>query len=238
MGWAGPAQPTGPDSAPKVLGWSRPKMDWADLGPTKSDILFWARPGPERQGWARTSLAQQQNWRGELFSPHPPTCRTLFVLHAGNKTKRNNEGGRRITWRGGGCASLVCRLRWRCCGGSVFLPPFCFCLVLLLLISGVFFCQLFVLLCVQWSPLSVVPSLSHCFPSSLSARFCFFSSVLLCFRFLLLFFTGLLLTEMAMAAGGGGEEVLCSWWCCCGWEEDGELSSVLGSALQLFPSPA
>jgi len=64
-----------------------------------------------------------------------------------------------------------------------------------------------------------------------------FSSVLLCFRFLLLF-AGLLLTEMAMAAGGSGEEVLCSWWCCCGWEEDGELSSVLGSALLLFSSPA
>jgi hypothetical protein len=39
---------------------------------------------------------------------------------------------------------------------------------------------------------------------------------------------------MAMAAGGSGEEVLCSWWCCCGWEEDGELSSVLGSALSCF----
>jgi hypothetical protein len=65
-----------------------------------------------------------------------------------------------------------------------------------------------------------------------------FSSVLLCFRFLLLLFAGLLLTEMAMAAGGGGEEVLCSWWCCCGWEEDGELSSVSGSALLLFSSPA
>jgi len=33
MGWAGPAQPTGPDSAQKVLGRFRPKMDWADLGP-------------------------------------------------------------------------------------------------------------------------------------------------------------------------------------------------------------
>jgi hypothetical protein len=33
MGWAGPAQPTRPDSAQKVLGRFRPKMDWADLGP-------------------------------------------------------------------------------------------------------------------------------------------------------------------------------------------------------------
>ena len=47
MGWAGPAQPTGPDSAPNVLGRFRPKMDWADLGPKKTIILFWARPGPE-----------------------------------------------------------------------------------------------------------------------------------------------------------------------------------------------
>ena len=35
MGWAGPAQPTGPGSAQN---W------WADFGPKR---LFWARPGPE-----------------------------------------------------------------------------------------------------------------------------------------------------------------------------------------------
>jgi len=58
VGWARPAQLTGPDSAQK---------GWADLGPTKSLIFVWARLGPDskagpgsvwptkHQGWARTS---------------------------------------------------------------------------------------------------------------------------------------------------------------------------------------
>ena len=86
MGWAGPAQPTGLDSAPKVLGRFRPKMDWADLGP-KNNILFWARPGPEgrdgpgsawpinKTNWARTSLAQHKKLTGGIIFPHPPACR-------------------------------------------------------------------------------------------------------------------------------------------------------------------
>jgi len=71
MGWAGPAQPTGPDSAQKVVGRFQPKMDWADFGPN-TIIFFWARRGPEdRAGpgfawpinkisWARTNLAQHK----------------------------------------------------------------------------------------------------------------------------------------------------------------------------------
>jgi len=53
------------------LGQSRPKRDWADLGPTKSPIFFWAGPGPDSRngpesvwpithGWARTILAQRR----------------------------------------------------------------------------------------------------------------------------------------------------------------------------------
>ena len=49
MGWAGPAQLTGPDSAPKLVGRFRPKMDWADLGPKKT-LLGQIRP--RRQGWS------------------------------------------------------------------------------------------------------------------------------------------------------------------------------------------
>ena len=49
MGWAGPAQRTGPDSAPKLVGRFRPKMDWADLGPKKT-LLGQIRP--RRQGWS------------------------------------------------------------------------------------------------------------------------------------------------------------------------------------------
>ena len=69
MGWAGPAQPTGPDSAQNC---------WADFGPKwigpisaqkKYSLLGQTRP--RRQGWARTRLAQTQTGRGELISPHP-----------------------------------------------------------------------------------------------------------------------------------------------------------------------
>jgi len=68
---------------------------------------------------ARISLARQHNIRGELFPPSPPACRTLFVLHAGEKQRKCKQlGGRKVTWRGGGCALLVWLLRWRCCGGG------------------------------------------------------------------------------------------------------------------------
>ena len=105
MGWAGPAQITGPDSAPKGL---------ADLGPTKSPIFFWARPGPDSKDgpesvWPiNTWLGQNQPgpekektnnagpesaWpsnitdggRGNYFPSLLPACRTLFILHAGEK---------------------------------------------------------------------------------------------------------------------------------------------------------
>jgi hypothetical protein len=69
----------------------------------------------------------------------------------------------------------------------------------------------------------------------------FFFSKFLCsplFPFLLLLLTVLLSTRKTVAAGGGGEDVRCSWWCCRGWEEDGGLFSVSGSALLLLSSPA
>jgi len=117
MGWAGPAQPTGPDSAQKVLGRFRPKMDWADFGPN-TIILFWARPGPEEGAGPGPTWPSDRRWRGgNYFPPHPPACRTLFVLHAKGKKETGAvmKGGRRITWRGGGGVWLR---RWRCCGGG------------------------------------------------------------------------------------------------------------------------
>jgi len=109
MGWAGPAQPTGPDSAQNC---------WADFGPkwvgpisaqkkTKHYLLGQTRP--RREGWARICLAQAKTGRGELFSPHPCMQNaTRSACGEGNeKNKRKNEGGRKVTWRGGGCASLA-----------------------------------------------------------------------------------------------------------------------------------
>jgi len=118
-------------------------MDWADLGPTKSSIFCLGRIWPRQQGWARTSLAHKHKagpepvwpregktnnagpesaWPGNItsggnyFPPSPPACRTLFVLHAGEKRKCKQLGGRKVTWREGGGALLVWLLRWRCCG--------------------------------------------------------------------------------------------------------------------------
>ena len=74
MGWAGPAQPTGPDSALNVLGQFRPKMDWADLGPKKKLLSSsgpdpaqktgLGRTRPRRQDWARIRLAQTKTSGG------------------------------------------------------------------------------------------------------------------------------------------------------------------------------
>ena len=122
MGWARPAQLSGPDSTPKGLGGLAPKgvgpisahkFSYFRLGQTRPRRQGWARislaqkvnwmghnqPGPEKKKkhhrWARIRLAQQQNWRGELFSPNPPACRTNIVLHAGGNTateSKNKEG--------------------------------------------------------------------------------------------------------------------------------------------------
>jgi len=85
-------------------------MGWADLGPKKKlNIIFWARPGPEDRAGPGSAWPKPKRGGGNYF---PPTlaCRTLLVLHAGKETKKNkrkNEGGRKVTWRGGGCASLA-----------------------------------------------------------------------------------------------------------------------------------
>ena len=111
MGWAGPAQPTGPDSAQNCWADLGPKMDWADLGPN-TIILFWARPGPE--DWAGPGPAWPSNnrWRGELFSPHPCMQNaTRSACREGNeKYKRENEGEEKLP----GAEEAV--RRWRCCG--------------------------------------------------------------------------------------------------------------------------
>jgi len=103
MGWAGPAQPTGPDSAqncwadfgPKLLGRSRPKK-------TKSSLLGQTRP--RRQGWARIRLAQAQTGGGELFSPHP--CMQNATRSACREGKEKENARMR------GKKSYLARRRW------------------------------------------------------------------------------------------------------------------------------
>ena len=145
--WVGPAQLTGPESAQQEFGRSRPRMDWADLGPTKSPIFFWAGPGPDsRDGlesvWpTNTWLGQNQSGPekknptmlgqnqpgpatehqgGNYFPPpllHAERC--SFCMHAGKRTtKMQTIRGRKVTWCGGGGALLSGLLHWCCCGGG------------------------------------------------------------------------------------------------------------------------
>jgi len=79
-------------------------MYWADLGPNK----FFSGPDPaQKTGLGQDPPGPATKRAGELISP-APACRTLFVLHAEKEiTKRQNRGGRRVTWRGGGGGAVV-----------------------------------------------------------------------------------------------------------------------------------
>jgi len=57
VGWAGLAQLTGPDSAPKGLGRSRPNSSLSFLVPGQTR--------PRQQGWARISLAHKTSGLGQ-----------------------------------------------------------------------------------------------------------------------------------------------------------------------------
>ena len=48
-----------------------PKMDWANLGPTETNIPFWARPGPEGRAGPGSAWPSNQNGWGENNSPRP-----------------------------------------------------------------------------------------------------------------------------------------------------------------------
>jgi len=86
MGWAGPAQPTGPDSAPNVLGRFRPKMYWADLGP-KNYYPLLGQTRPRRLGWARIRLAQQSKRAGGIIFP-PDPCMQNDIRSACREEKK------------------------------------------------------------------------------------------------------------------------------------------------------
>ena len=114
MGWAGPAQPTGLDSAQKC---------WADFGSKmvgpistqkKTNIPFWARPGPEGRAGPGSAWPSNQNGRGELFSPHP--CMQNAIRSACREEKINTRmrGKKSYLVRGGGGLLRF----WRCCGGG------------------------------------------------------------------------------------------------------------------------
>ena len=117
MGWAGPAQPTGPDSAQNC---------WADLGPkwvgpisaqNKKHIIFWARPGPEDRAGPGSAWPKPKRGGGELFSPHPcmqnatrSACRERNEkINAREKGKKSYLARRRKRW----LAAFLAVLWWR-----------------------------------------------------------------------------------------------------------------------------
>jgi len=114
MGWAGPAQPTGPDSAPKVLGRSQPKMDWADLGPTKSDILFWARPGPEGRAGPGPTWSSNNTGGGNYFPPTLLHAERYSFCMQGTKQNATMKGEEELP----GAEEAVCRWSVGFAGGA------------------------------------------------------------------------------------------------------------------------
>jgi len=94
-------------------------MDWANFSP--KNLISPSGPGSaQKAGLGQDSPGPATKTGGGNYFPPTPACRTLFVLHAEKEKKNKTQewGRRRVTWRGGGGASLVCRLRWRCCGGG------------------------------------------------------------------------------------------------------------------------
>jgi len=92
VSWAGPAQLTGPDSAPKGLGRSRPKNG---VGPISAQqfillLLVWAGPGPDlKAGPASAWPRKVKTRRGIIFPSHPLHAERYFVLHAGGNEAEN-----------------------------------------------------------------------------------------------------------------------------------------------------
>jgi len=87
LGWSDPTDWAGLN--PKLLGRFRPKLGWADLGPKqKTNIFFWARPGPEDRAGPGSAWPKPKRGGGNYFPP-TPACRTLLVLHAGKEKEMN-----------------------------------------------------------------------------------------------------------------------------------------------------
>ena len=92
MGWAGPAQPTGPDSAQNC---------WADLGPkwvgpisaqNKKHIIFWARPGPEDRAGPGSAWPKPKRGRGGIIFPPPLHAERYSFCMQGTKRENKREG--------------------------------------------------------------------------------------------------------------------------------------------------
>ena len=109
-GWAGPNHWAG----------LSPKQWWAEVGPKKcigpisaQKYSLLGQTRPRRLGWARTRLAQTQNGRGELISPHP--CMQNAIRSACREGNKGiTEQGREKSYlaRGGGGFLRF----WQCCG--------------------------------------------------------------------------------------------------------------------------
>ena len=78
-GWAG--------LSPKLLGRFRPKMDWADLSPKKTNILFWVRPGPEDRVGPGSAWPKPKRAGGIIFPPPLHAERYSFSMQRRKRKK-------------------------------------------------------------------------------------------------------------------------------------------------------
>ena len=85
MGWAGPAQPIGPDSTQNC--WAVFGPQW--IGPSSAPKKNSSGPDPaQKTGLGQDPPGPSQNGVGGNYFPPTPAYRTLLVLHAGNETRK------------------------------------------------------------------------------------------------------------------------------------------------------
>jgi len=94
LGWAGPAQRIGPDSAPKCV------------GPREYGISLLGSTRPRRQGWARIRLAQQPKRAGGIIFP-PPLHAERYSFCMQRRKKNKHEGEEELPGAGEAVACCV-----------------------------------------------------------------------------------------------------------------------------------
>ena len=112
LNWAGLGRPSQLGRTQPQRCWADfgPKMDWADLGPKKkTDILLWARPGPEGRTGPGSAWPRPKRAGGINFPPPLHAERYSFCMQKEKQIKTRKRGGeRRVTWRGvGGDAGVA-----------------------------------------------------------------------------------------------------------------------------------
>jgi len=113
LGWAGPGQPAGPDSAPKVLGRFRPKNGLGRSRPKKTDILLWARPGLEGRTGPGSAWPRPKRAGGNNFPPPLHAERYSFCMQRRKKINTRIGGKKSYLARGWRWLAAFLAVLWR-----------------------------------------------------------------------------------------------------------------------------